>query len=100
MSFDRLYLVIPLIPFRLNPFRAGQCLSTNQIKRKELVLPKSQSLSSRAMSFDKEQKPSDFGLSSLNPFRAGQCLSTLFGDNFKSGKRSQSLSSRAMSFDE
>ena len=37
----------------------------------------SQSLSSRAMSFDTTLSPNDWPLRSLNPFRAGRCLSTI-----------------------
>ena len=63
--------------FSLNPFRAGRCLST--VKRAEnldIDLP-SQSLSSRAMSFDKNFKFKYLNIiKSLNPFRAGRCLST------------------------
>ena len=59
---------------RLNPFRAGQCLSTFQmaLKRKKSLC--------------------------LNPFRAGRCLSTDACAN-RNSHTSQSLSSRAMSFD-
>ena len=38
---------------RLNPFRAGRCLSTDGNQIGSVVYGKSQSLSSRAMSFDK-----------------------------------------------
>ena len=44
--------------FRLNPFRTGQCLSTEKILK---LL---------------------FKEKSLNPFRTGQCLSTAEGDIF------------------
>ena len=106
----------------LNPFRAGRCLSTFWhwlFKR----YSRSQSLSSRAMSFDKKsasifctkrglnlfragrclstlaENLSRSSLIGLNPFRAGRCLSTR--RNVKNGQpsKSQSLSSRAMSFD-
>ena len=87
--------------YSLNPFRAGRCLSTEIAKELFGEDFKSQSLSSRAMSFDKRK---DYGISSifyvsipfeqgdvfrqqsefylapiykcLNPFRAGRCLST------------------------
>ena len=36
----------------LNPFRAGQCLSTNDNRSLLTKIAESQSLSSRAMSFD------------------------------------------------
>ena len=61
---------------RLNPFRAGRCLSTHHYGIGYQPLIKSQSLSSRAMSFDLDDL---------------QCYVVLKG--------SQSLSSRAMSFD-
>ena len=106
----------------LNPFRAGRCLSTHN-KRKHYHEKLSQSLSSRAMSFDCLLCP-EYGRSRcLNPFRAGRCLSTgksgynkedievsipfEQGDVFRPSRRnnflkdlaSQSLSNRAMSFD-
>ena len=65
----------------------------------ELAL--SQSLSSRAMSFDIKiiGKLKEI-IDSLNPFRAGRCLSTnMNSENFDLYELSQSLSSRAMSFD-
>ena len=52
MSFDKEILFLIKLFARLNPFRAGQCLSTQ----------KTVQLSERHRS--------------LNPFRAGQCLST------------------------
>ena len=65
----------------------------------ELAL--SQSLSSRAMSFDaKALGYTDVEEHSLNPFRAGRCLSTnLILIILAKMGLSQSLSSRAMSFD-
>ena len=82
----------------LNPFRAGRCLSTYTADTRTAEA-KSQSLSSRAMSFDCTKKhlrtlkvsiPFEQGdvfrhyygalnravNDSLNPFRAGRCLST------------------------
>ena len=61
----------------LNPFRAGRCLSTESAIQGLVSLGRSQSLSSRAMSFDH-----------------------LKTDKFKPLGMSQSLSSRAMSFDQ
>ena len=58
----------------LNPFRAGRCLSTETFVNLPLTLT-SQSLSSRAMSFDPDRRRKH------------------------NSKQSQSLSSRAMSFD-
>ena len=60
----------------LNPFRAGRCLSTDAIKGIVSLGSTSQSLSSRAMSFD-----------------------SLLGTSIQATEESQSLSSRAMSFD-
>ena len=72
------HLVIELL-FRitccLNPFRAGRCLSTEIIYANESF--ESQSLSSRAMSFDLVRILKMIkNLLGLNPFRAGRCLST------------------------
>ena len=83
----------------------------------------SQSLSIRAMSFDRHKRRIELGIG-LNPFRSGQCLSTrevarascrnnlsqslsiramsfdfITADNIQQGIESQSLSIRAMSFD-
>ena len=99
MSFDLDKTVKDAVAFSLNPFRAGRCLSTNKsvigspsifvsipfeqgdVFRREseddwIAFGSSQSLSSRAMSFD-------------------------FDKNRKNWRSqgSQSLSSRAMSFD-
>ena len=60
----------------LNPFRAGQCLSTNDNRSLLTKIAESQSLSSRAMSFD------------IHSSTYFELLET-----------SQSLSIRAMSFD-
>ena len=125
MSFDPVVSKPTDVKARLNPFRAGRCLSTASLASNEIHEFRSQSLSSRAMSFDllKEQKsltlnmclnpfragrclstesldidlPEKLG---LNPFRAGRCLSTPIDQNINCIKKSQSLSSRAMSFDE
>ena len=60
----------------LNPFRAGRCLSTyHQLSTCSVIL-QSQSLSSRAMSFDHQLLLQRMLLKGLNPFRAGRCLST------------------------
>ena len=60
----------------------------------------SQSLSSRAMSFDVALLRAFHHLLSLNPFRSGQCLSTLLSTTINSTESaSQSLSIREMSFD-
>ena len=60
----------------------------------------SQSLSSRAMSFDGTEKFLVSAMVRLNPFRAGRCLSTRMKlEELGITKESQSLSSRAMSFD-
>ena len=60
----------------------------------------SQSLSSRAMSFDGGQTWNIHTIMiCLNPFRAGRCLSTPFSGLYFNSSKSQSLSSRAMSFD-
>ena len=58
----------------LNPFRAGRCLSTDQLTMLNGIM--SQSLSSRAMSFDLNANIVLTPSFSLNPFRAGRCLST------------------------
>ena len=60
----------------------------------------SQSLSSRAMSFDKKPSVILNKDKCLNPFRAGRCLSTLYIGDLLCSDLSQSLSSRAMSFDQ
>ena len=60
---------------RLNPFRAGRCLSTELVEFREKLI-KSQSLSSRAMSFDWKSLGNYMVKTCLNPFRAGRCLST------------------------
>ena len=83
----------------LNPFRAGRCLSTEQEDLIDTAVG-SQSLSSRAMSFDTLLVDLRLTLlNGLNPFRAGRCLSTALLDKLIAVGESQSLSSRAMSFD-
>ena len=74
MSFDRFERSRYFNANRLNPFRAGRCLSTR---------------------FSPLNKKSYC----LNPFRAGRCLSTIEQYRTLHKIRSQSLSSRAMSFD-
>ena len=64
-----------LIQLCLNPFRAGRCLSTQKEIHYENI-KMSQSLSSRAMSFDVIMLLDILNSVSLNPFRAGRCLST------------------------
>ena len=75
MSFDMISLGLLGDRLCLNPFRAGQCLSTFQmaLKRKKSLC--------------------------LNPFRAGRCLSTERQAVEQQRVMSQSLSIRAMSFD-
>ncbi len=62
-------------PLGLNPFRAGRCLST-PLCENLFLLNRSQSLSSRAMSFDCHYFILYRRFICLNPFRAGRCLST------------------------
>ncbi len=60
----------------------------------------SQSLSSRAMSFDNQTMQRMAEFASLNPFRTGRCLSTqMKSTSLRNKIMSQSLSNRAMSFD-
>ena len=75
MSFD--LVTLPKIPRqrRLNPFRTGRCLST-ELQFQMTTRDKSQSLSNRAMSFDKDAD-----------------------EHMEAVDKSQSLSNRAMSFD-
>ena len=101
MSFDiKIIGKLKEIIDSLNPFRAGRCLSTNMNSENFDLYELSQSLSSRAMSFDEEinkvisdveksqslssramsfdPKPEEPTRSlGLNPFRAGRCLSTV-----------------------
>ena len=53
MSFDLIEMVIERDELSLNPFRAGRCLSTEIQQKIAQKMKGSQSLSSRAMSFDK-----------------------------------------------
>ena len=101
MSFDFMEIYICLFVHCLNPFRAGRCLSTIMENFDLNDFLESQSLSSRAMSFDSillwlsciisrvsipfEQgdvfrlnfmQPMTLSITCLNPFRAGRCLST------------------------
>ena len=92
-------MAIKYHPDRLNPFRAGRCLSTlgtgkdNEIRASQSLSFRamsfdlnigfagknqdgSQSLSIRAISFDKNLNSLSSRLASLNPFRSGRCLST------------------------
>ena len=60
------------------PFEQGDVFRPNVLKKRRNMSRESQSLSSRAMSFDLLSLLGDLlCLSSLNPFRAGRCLSTL-----------------------
>ena len=122
MSFDKIKGASLKMEARLNPFRAGQCLSTDE---NGLTLDKISGLNPfRAgqclstiltIRIPKQQRLNPFRAGQclstvslkkraeskcLNPFRAGQCLSTL-GETktVNTTDRSQSLSSRAMSFD-
>ena len=52
MSFDPVVSKPTDVKARLNPFRAGRCLSTASLASNEIHEFRSQSLSSRAMSFD------------------------------------------------
>ena len=84
MSFDVLLLLVYLLLNRLNPFRAGRCLSTLSVCGIEVVC-ESQSLSIRAMSFDERNQAAVKRAESQSlSFRAMSF--ELFGDNFKSGK--------------
>ena len=108
----------------LNPFRAGRCLSTFSDERICAWNDKSQSLSSRAMSFDANgalvssftsvsqslsSRAMSFDVSSVIDLFGNTAVSIPFeqGDVFRPENeatrtvriQSQSLSSRAMSFD-
>ena len=124
MSFDLNRGVVTKMSFnRLNPFRAGRCLSTRKSvtkrKRTRIVsIPFEQGDVFRlydssftaywivSIPFEQgdvfrqeaiERRSTEFG---LNPFRAGRCLSTKYlRTNYVEMLESQSLSSRAMSFD-
>ena len=76
MSFDQAPVESSVKIIRLNPFRAGRCLSTFAPYVINRTVEKSQSLSSRAMSFDKQEFKIRGLDNCLNPFRAGRCLST------------------------
>ena len=79
---------------------SSRAMSFDDIRQiKKMAECTSQSLSSRAMSFDKVQKAKTLQLRGLNPFRAGRCLSTPLSLLWEKQGKSQSLSSRAMSFD-
>ena len=75
MSFDKMYLLILQLLNGLNPFRAGQCLSTQvQFVHKDM------------------HKVSI-------PFEQGNVFRLIASEIESKGSVSQSLSSRAMSFD-
>ena len=100
MSFDQRMKQLVLYVFSLNPFRAGRCLSTCNTRQERCTIA-SQSLSSRAMSFDSWNNANILTPDYVSiPFEQG--------DVFRRQKdrevqvfenQSQSLSSRAMSFD-
>ena len=99
MSFDVKQIYLKKQSTGLNPFRAGRCLSTErQAVEQQRVM--SQSLSSRAMSFDfcSEKKTEIMNKSQSLSSRA---MSFDFWNEYASedGYESQSLSIRAMSFD-
>jgi len=75
MSFDLSPCSLLMLMCCLNPFRAGRCLSTLYIEQEIRLHCPSQSLSSRAMSFDSVPRVIKH-FNRLNPFRAGRCLST------------------------
>ena len=81
------------------PFEQGDVFRLIIIIRRFIMSIKSQSLSSRAMSFDTFQSTSKSRDWALNPFRAGRCLSTRKEKLRWTQRNTQSLSSRAMSFD-
>ena len=106
----------------LNPFRAGRCLSTFQalvkfldelvsipfeqgdvfrlIFSKSLANSLSQSLSSRAMSFDSVVRELFETAKKVSiPFEQGDVFRQKFSSQWNEEEQSQSLSSRAMSFD-
>ena len=56
MSFDMVRVKTQLSVLCLNPFRAGQCLSTNGSRVVSQLSKASQSLSNRAMSFDNKMR--------------------------------------------
>ena len=95
MSFDSIFQQIGKATNVSIPFKQGYVF--RQMDEGEVVtFAQSQSLSSRAMSFD-EMKCKSVFLIRLNPFRAGLCLSTCKIANMLTYiYGSQSLSSRAM----
>ena len=99
MSFDNENYSKDLAERCLNPFRAGRCLSTEELKKHLAVLTRLNPFrAGRCLStldIGKQLKTKR----SLNPFRAGRCLSTELKSLWNEYARSQSLSSRAMSFD-
>ena len=124
MSFDLRRFILSIDTFCLNPFRAGRCLSTVSRRGNVLRSLTSQSLSSRAMSFDKEDLKQELLASRVSiPFEQGDVFRPSYeigyvrivvsipfeqGDVFRHYQalksasiklESQSLSSRAMSFD-
>ena len=123
MSFDICVLVRSQTSTSLNPFWAGRCLSTfimfglGQAVRQSQSLSSramsfdvcwlalyaffnlSQSLSSRAMSFDVELEALKALVKVSIPFEQGDVFRPYLYHNCDCHHRSQSLSSRAMSFD-
>ena len=123
MFFNTVNLIKRCQEAGLNPFRAGRCLSTlNPMTGRAEEVP-SQSLSSRAMSFDIKVGTTSETTNVSIPFEQGDVFRRLQmrqvrwqylvsipfeqGDVFRqeravevhTGYQSQSLSSRAMSFD-
>ena len=84
----------------LNPFRSGQCLSTNTLAQSTAVSSLNPFRSGQCLSTDSDYQEIKGASLSLNPFRSGQCLSTYrMEKGQRSPSMSQSLSIRAMSFD-
>ena len=72
MSFDAFLLVKPSqLVHRLNPFRTGRCLSTIGEEQGIPVVITSQSLSNRAMSFDRKGSKSQNSAIVSIPFEQG-----------------------------
>ena len=83
MSFDNENYSKDLAERCLNPFRAGRCLSTEELKKHLAVLTRLNPFrAGRCLStldIGKQLKTKR----SLNPFRAGRCLSTTNIANLK-----------------
>ena len=97
--FRQITLGEDLVALCLNPFRAGRCLSTIRIPKLNRF-DWSQSLSSRAMSFDKVLRNNSINPSYVSiPFEQGDVFRLNSIITTLNAQVSQSLSSRAMSFD-